>query len=66
MHRCLASSDDHDVTKPQEVKDSLRIENDYIIDLQSIVLLEELHKEMKALKKEQKRLVEFLEKSMSK
>lgn len=50
----------------QEVKDSLRIENDYIIDQQSIVLLEELHKEILMLKKEQKRLSELVEKNMSK
>ena len=50
----------------QEVKDSLRIENDYIIDQQSIVILEELHKEILTLKKEQKRLLDLLEKNMSK
>lgn len=50
----------------QEVKDSLRIENDYIIDQQSIVLLEELHKEILMLKKEQKRLSELVEENMSK
>jgi uncharacterized membrane protein len=46
----------------QEVKDSLRIENDYIIDQQSIVLLKELHEEMSVLKEEQKKLFKLLEK----
>jgi uncharacterized membrane protein len=46
----------------QEVKDSLRIENDYIIDQQSIVLLKELHEEMLVLKEEQKKLFKLLEK----
>lgn len=46
----------------QEAKDSLRIENDYLVDQQSIVLLEELHKEIAALKKEQNRILELLEK----
>jgi uncharacterized membrane protein len=47
----------------QEAKDSLRIENDYIIDQQSIVLLKELHKEIEILKNEQKKLLELLEKN---
>jgi uncharacterized membrane protein len=47
----------------QEAKDSLRIENDYIIDQQSIVLLKELHKEIEVLRKEQSKLLELLEKN---
>jgi uncharacterized membrane protein len=47
----------------QEMKDSLRIENDYIIDQQSHALLEELRKDVIALKKDQKRLLELLEKN---
>jgi uncharacterized membrane protein len=47
----------------QEVKDSLRIENDYIIDQQSIVLLKELHEEILVLKEEQKKLLALLEKN---
>lgn len=47
----------------QEVKDSLRIENDYIIDQQSIVLLKELHEEMLVLREEQKKLFKLLEKN---
>jgi uncharacterized membrane protein len=47
----------------QEVKDSLRIENDYIVDQQSIVLLEELLKEIYALKADQNKILEHLQKN---
>jgi uncharacterized membrane protein len=47
----------------QEVKDSLRIENDYIVDQQSIVLLEELRKEIYALKADQNKILEHLQKN---
>jgi len=47
----------------QEVKDSLRIENDYIVDQQSIVLLEELRKEINVLKADQKKILEHLQKN---
>lgn len=50
----------------QEVKDSLRIENDYNIDQQSLALLKELQTEVISLKKDQKQLLELLEKNMSK
>jgi len=50
----------------QEVKDSLRIENDYNIDQQSLALLKELQTEVILLKKDQKQLLELLEKNMSK
>ncbi|MDO9593274.1 MAG: cyclic nucleotide-binding protein [Firmicutes bacterium HGW-Firmicutes-10] len=45
----------------QEVKDSLRIENDYIVDQQSIVLLEELRTEINSLKVQQKKILELLQ-----
>jgi uncharacterized membrane protein len=47
----------------QEIKDSLRIENDYIVDQQSIVLLEELRKEINVLKANQKKILEHLQKN---
>lgn len=47
----------------QEVKDSLRIENDYIVDQQSIVLLEELRTEISTLKVQQKKILELLQKN---
>jgi uncharacterized membrane protein len=46
----------------QEAKDSIRIENDYIVDQQSIVLLEELRKEINVLKADQKKILEHLQK----
>ncbi len=47
----------------QEAKDSLRIENDYLVDQQSIVLLNQLKNEITAIKKEQKIIKELLEKN---
>lgn len=47
----------------QEAKDSLRIENDYVVDQQSIVLLNQLKNEITAIKKEQKIIKELLEKN---
>jgi uncharacterized membrane protein len=47
----------------QEAKDSLRIENDYLVDQQSIVILKQLENEITAMKKEQKIIRELLEKN---
>lgn len=47
----------------QEAKDSLRIENDYLVDQQSIVLLNQLKNELAAIRKEQKIIRELLEKN---
>ncbi len=47
----------------QEAKDSLRIESDYLVDQQSIVILKQLENEIALIKKEQKIIRELLEKN---
>ena len=46
----------------QAKKDSLRNQNDYQIDLKSELILEDLHKHVSMLVKQQKRILEYIEK----
>ena len=45
----------------QAKKDSLRNQNDYQIDLKSELILEDLHKHVSMLAKQQKRILEYIE-----
>lgn len=46
----------------QAKKDSLRNQNDYQIDLKSELILEDLHKHVSLLVKQQKKILEYIEK----